>query len=157
DQTHGATYTTGSVASNANTPIRIAQSASQSTDIAAASSSNVLDIEPMAASPSFAAPFVQARTKVSNGIVILYSDTSDWPAVKANVAPLPANLQSRVRYWVASLGAAQVTAGAWGTQYAWQTNYDNDITTQAGWAEILSSPPTGGGTTTTGTGTCTTT
>lgn len=81
---------------------------------------NALDIEPGDASPGTAAGWVHAN---SNPVVILYSSISTWDAVKASVATLSPQDQSRVRYWIADpTGVPHILPGAAATQYQWNGN-----------------------------------
>jgi hypothetical protein len=88
--------------------------------------SNALDIEPGCASPSQAAGWVQARlTAHPNATAILYSSISDWAIVKADVATLPAWMQSHIRWWIADPnGIPHILPGADATQWYWGNSYD---------------------------------
>jgi len=50
---------------------------------------------------------------------------SEWPAVKAAVAKLPAKMRSHVRYWIADpTGYPHLVPGSSATQWYWGTGYD---------------------------------
>jgi hypothetical protein len=50
---------------------------------------------------------------------------SEWAAVKAAVAGLPKNMQSRIRWWIADPnGVAHIVPGSDATQWYWGSSYD---------------------------------
>ncbi|MGO8960272.1 MAG: hypothetical protein ACLQFR_23310 [Streptosporangiaceae bacterium] len=85
-----------------------------------------LDIEPGDATPVMAANW--AREKLSahpHGLACLYTMRSEWPAVQAAVASLPAHMRSHVRYWIADpTGYPHMVPGAAATQWYWGSSYD---------------------------------
>jgi hypothetical protein len=87
---------------------------------------NVLDVEPGDATPAGAAVWAQQRlSQHPNSVAIIYTMRSDWSAVMANVANLPASMQSHVRYWIADpTGVPHVVPGASATQWYWGSSYD---------------------------------
>jgi hypothetical protein len=87
---------------------------------------SALDIEPGCASPSQAAGWVSGRLKIHpHQVAILYTMISDWSAVQANVASLPAWMQSHIRWWIADpTGSPHIVPGSQATQWYWGPNYD---------------------------------
>jgi hypothetical protein len=87
---------------------------------------SALDIEPGCASPSQAASWVSQRLTIHpHGVAILYTMISDWPAVQANVASLPAWMKSHIRWWIADpTGTPHIVPGSQATQWYWGPNYD---------------------------------
>jgi hypothetical protein len=87
---------------------------------------SALDIEPGCASPSQAASWVSSRLRIHpHGVAILYTMISDWGAVQANVASLPAWMQSHIRWWIADpTGTPHIVPGSQATQWYWGPNYD---------------------------------
>jgi hypothetical protein len=85
-----------------------------------------LDVEPGDATPATAANW--ARTKLTeqpNSLAHIYTMLSDWPAVKADIAALPQQMQSHIRYWIADpTGVPHLVPGSQATQWYWGTNYD---------------------------------
>jgi hypothetical protein len=87
---------------------------------------NALDIEPGDATPSQAATWVsQKLTADPHTTAVLYTMKSDWPAVQASVATLPAWMQHQVRWWIADpTGVPHVVPGSNATQWYWGQSYD---------------------------------
>ena len=87
---------------------------------------SALDIEPGCASPSQAANWVSQRLRIHpHGVAILYTMISQWSAVQADVASLPAWMRSHIRWWIADPnGTPHVLPGSQATQWYWGPNYD---------------------------------
>jgi len=87
---------------------------------------SILDVEPGDATPAQAA--VWARQRLSaypHALARIYTMLSQWPAVKASIATLPAWMRARVRYWIADpTGVPHVVPGSAATQWYWGSNYD---------------------------------
>lgn len=85
-----------------------------------------LDVEPGNVGPSGAA--VWAKNKLSadpNAVARIYTFKAEWPAVKAAVSGLPADMQSRVHWWIADpTGYEHKVPGAMATQWWWGPHYD---------------------------------
>jgi hypothetical protein len=92
---------------------------------------SVVDVEPGDATPAGAASWAQHRLSANpQAIARIYTMISDWPAVKAAVASLPAQMQARIHYWIADpTGSPHIVPGSDATQWYWGPNYD--ITTAA--------------------------
>jgi hypothetical protein len=86
----------------------------------------VLDVEPGCATPAQVPQWVQSRVSDQPGAVaIVYTMISEWPAVQAAVASLPAPVRSQIRWWIADpTGSPHVVPGSSATQWYWGTNYD---------------------------------
>jgi hypothetical protein len=87
---------------------------------------NALDIEPGNATPSAAPGWVSSRLSAYPGsLAIIYASLSEWPAVQAAVATLPADMRARIRWWIADpTGYAHLVPGSDATQWYWGKNYD---------------------------------
>jgi hypothetical protein len=87
---------------------------------------NVLDIEPGNATPSAAPTWVSSRLSAYQGaLAIIYTSLSEWPAVQAAVAPLPAAMRARIRWWIADpTGYPHLVPGSDATQWYWGSSYD---------------------------------
>jgi hypothetical protein len=85
-----------------------------------------LDVEPGCATPSIAASWARQKlTAEPNALAIIYTMLSEWPAVQAAVATLPARMQSQIRWWIADpTGYPHVVPGSQATQWYWGPNYD---------------------------------
>jgi hypothetical protein len=85
-----------------------------------------LDVEPGDATPAIAASWASQRlTEYPNRVAHIYTMISEWPAVKAAIATLPAQMQSHVEYWIADpTGVPHIVPGSMATQWYWGTNYD---------------------------------
>jgi len=89
-------------------------------------SANALDVEPGDATPAQAGQWVaQKLTDTPNQVAIVYTMSSDWPAVQAAIGQLPPWMQSHVRWWIADpTGVPHMVPGASATQWYWGPNYD---------------------------------
>ena len=89
-------------------------------------SASALDVEPGDATPSGAAQWVKEKlTDQPGATAIVYTMISEWQQVKDAAASLPADMQHRIRYWIADpTGTPHVLAGASATQWYWGANYD---------------------------------
>jgi hypothetical protein len=94
----------------------------QGTDPAA----QALDVEPGDATPSIAASWAFQKLSANPGAVArVYTMISEWPAVKAAIATLPQQMQSRVHYWIADpTGYNHVVPGSSATQWYWGKSWD---------------------------------
>lgn len=87
---------------------------------------SALDVEPTDATPSGAASWAYQRlSKRPHAVARIYCNISEWPAVKAAVAGLPRNIQSRIRWWIADpTGVPHLVPGSDATQWYWGPTYD---------------------------------
>ena len=87
---------------------------------------SVLDVEPGDATPSLAASWAWHRLKDRpTALARIYTMRSEWPAVQAAVAKLPAKMRSHVRYWIADpTGTPHIVPGSDATQWYWGSSYD---------------------------------
>jgi hypothetical protein len=87
---------------------------------------SALDIEPTDATPVVAANWVRAKlTADPHALAHLYTNISEWPAVQAAVATLPAQMRSHIRWWIADpTGYPHIVPGADATQWYWGAHYD---------------------------------
>ena len=87
---------------------------------------SALDIEPTDATPTVAADWARAKlTANPHSLALLYTNISEWPAVRAAVAALPAQMRSHVRWWIADpTGYPHIVPGADATQWYWGQSYD---------------------------------
>jgi hypothetical protein len=87
---------------------------------------SVLDVEPGDATPTMAATWAWHRLHSSpRALARIYTMQSEWPAVKAAVAKLPASMRSHVRYWIADpTGQPHIVPGSDATQWYWGSNVD---------------------------------
>jgi len=87
---------------------------------------SALDIEPGDATPEQAATWAYQRlSKYPHGLARLYTSQSEWPAVQAAVATLPAKMRSHIRWWIADpTGVPHMVPGADATQWYWGSGYD---------------------------------
>jgi hypothetical protein len=85
-----------------------------------------LDVEPGDATPSVAASWAFHKLSgAPNAVARIYTYLSEWPAVKAAIATLPQQMQSRVHYWIADpTGYEHVVPGSDATQWYWGKNWD---------------------------------
>jgi hypothetical protein len=85
-----------------------------------------LDVEPGDATPAVAAAWASQRlSEFPNRVARIYTMISEWPAVKAAIAGLPGQMQSRVQYWIADpTGVPHVVPGSMATQWYWGPHYD---------------------------------
>jgi hypothetical protein len=87
---------------------------------------DVLDVEPGNATPAAASGWVYRRlTANPKAVAILYSSISEWPALQAAVASLPAGMRAQIRWWIADpTGYAHLVPGSDATQWYWGHSYD---------------------------------
>lgn len=87
---------------------------------------SVLDVEPGDATPAMAGSWAWHRLHASpRALARLYTMRSEWPAVKAAVAKLPANMRSHIRYWIADpTGVPHIVPGSSATQWYWGSSVD---------------------------------
>jgi len=87
---------------------------------------SVLDVEPGDATPAMAGTWVFHRLHNNpHAIARLYTMQSEWPAVKAAVAKLPAHMRAQVRYWIADpTGSPHLVPGSDATQWSWGNSVD---------------------------------
>jgi hypothetical protein len=87
---------------------------------------SVLDVEPGDATPPMAASWAWHRLHNNpKALARIYTMRSQWPAVKAAIGHLPANMRSHVRYWIADpTGSPHVVPGSDATQWYWGKSYD---------------------------------
>ena len=87
---------------------------------------SVVDVEPGNASPAAAASWAQHRlTADPQAPTRIYTYLSEWPAVKAAVATLPAQIQAHIHYWIADpTGTPHIVPGSQATQWYWGPNFD---------------------------------
>ncbi len=87
---------------------------------------SVLDVEPGDATPALAASWAWHRLKDRpTALARIYTMQSEWPAVRAAVAHLPAKMRSHVRYWIADpTGTPHIVPGSDATQWYWGSSYD---------------------------------
>jgi hypothetical protein len=73
-----------------------------------------------------AAGWVRAKLSADpHALARLYTMQSEWPAVQAAVATLPAHMRAQVRYWIADpTGYPHMVPGADATQWYWGKGYD---------------------------------
>ena len=85
-----------------------------------------LDVEPGDATPAVAAAWASQRlAEFPNRVARIYTMISEWPAVKAAIATIPAPMQSRVQYWIADpTGVPHVVPGSMATQWYWGPHFD---------------------------------
>lgn len=87
----------------------------------------IADVENGNMSPGDVPGWVDRRlTAHPNGVLCrVYCNKSTWPAVKSEVAKLPADKSGTVRYWIADpTGTAHSLPGADATQYYWGNDWD---------------------------------
>lgn len=89
-------------------------------------SASVLDVEPGDATPSMAATWAWHRLHDNpKALARIYTMRSQWPAVKAAIGHLSANMRSHVRYWIADpTGSPHIVPGSDATQWYWGKSYD---------------------------------
>ncbi len=87
---------------------------------------SILDVEPGDATPTMAASWAWHRLHDRpRALARIYTMRSEWPAVKAAVATLPAKMRSHVRYWIADpTGYPHIVPGSSATQWYWGSSYD---------------------------------
>jgi hypothetical protein len=87
---------------------------------------SVVDVEPGNASPAAAASWAAHRLSADpQAPTRIYTYLSEWPAVKAAVATLPAQMQAHIHYWIADpTGVPHIVPGSDATQWYWGPNFD---------------------------------
>jgi len=87
---------------------------------------SVLDVEPGDATPSLAASWAYHRLNADpHALARIYTMRSEWSAVQAAVATLPAKMRSHIRWWIADpTGVPHLVPGSQATQWYWGSNYD---------------------------------
>jgi hypothetical protein len=87
---------------------------------------SALDIEAGTVPASVAPVWVRQKlTAQPKALAVLYTSISEWPAVQAAVAPLPAWMRSRIRWWIADpTGTPHIIPGSDATQWYWGSGYD---------------------------------
>jgi hypothetical protein len=87
---------------------------------------DVLDIEPGTVGPDVAPAWVEHRLATyPREVAILYTSLAEWPLVQDAVASLPAQVRTRIRWWIANpTGYPHVVPGAQATQWYWGSTYD---------------------------------
>jgi len=87
---------------------------------------SALDVEPGDATPAQAASWAWHRLRrYPHGLARIYTMRSEWGAVRAAVAHLPARMRARVHYWIADpTGVPHIVPGAHATQWYWGRGYD---------------------------------
>jgi hypothetical protein len=87
---------------------------------------SALDVEPGDATPSVAGSWARQRlSEHPHAVARIYTNISEWAAVKASVAELPQKMQTRVRWWIADpTGVAHLVPGSDATQWYWGPRYD---------------------------------
>jgi hypothetical protein len=92
---------------------------------------SVVDVEPGNATPAAAASWAWPRLSASpHAVARIYTMINEWSATKAAVASLPAQMRSRIHWWIANpTGHPHLVPGSDATQWYWGSHYD--ITTAA--------------------------
>ena len=87
---------------------------------------SALDVEPGDATPAVAATWARQRlSEHPHAVARIYTMLSEWGAVKAAVAALPQEMQTRIRWWIANpTGVAHLVPGSDATQWYWGAKYD---------------------------------
>ena len=87
---------------------------------------SALDTEPGDATPFVAASWAWHRLSAHpNAIAHIYTMRSEWPAVQAACATLPARMRSHIRWWIADpTGVPHIVPGSDATQWYWGSGYD---------------------------------
>src|SRR5258706_7528291 len=90
---------------------------------------SALDIEPGDAPPEQAATWAYQRlSKYPHGLARLYTSQSEWPAVPAAVATLPAKKRSHIPSGIAGpTSVPHIVAGA--DRHQWDSGFGHDTTT----------------------------
>ena len=85
-----------------------------------------LDVEPGDATPPVAAAWARAKLSADpSALARIYTMRSEWPAVQAAIAALPAHMRAHVRYWIADpTGVPHIVPGSDATQWYWGHSYD---------------------------------
>jgi len=92
---------------------------------------SVVDVEPGNATPAAAANWAWHRLSASpHAVARIYTMIAEWGAVKSAVASFPAQMRSRIHWWIANpTGSPHLLPGSDATQWFWGSHYD--ITTAA--------------------------
>jgi hypothetical protein len=92
---------------------------------------SVVDVEPGNASPAAAGSWAWHRLSANrHAIARIYTMINEWPAVQSAVASFPAQMRSRIHWWIADpTGTPHLVPGSDATQWYWGSHYD--ITTAA--------------------------
>ena len=87
---------------------------------------SVLDVEPGDATPSMAATWAWHKLRANPGsLACIYTMRSEWPATRAAISTLPAQMRSHIRWWIADpTGYRHIVPGANATQWYWGKSYD---------------------------------
>jgi hypothetical protein len=87
---------------------------------------SALDVEPSDATPQMAATWAYHRLSAyPNQIAHIYTNISEWPAVQAACATLPAWMRGHIHWWIADpTGVPHLVPGSQATQWYWGQNYD---------------------------------
>lgn len=87
---------------------------------------SILDVEPGDATPSLAATWAWHRLSAyPKALARIYTMRSEWPAVQAAIATLPARMRSHIRWWIADpTGVPHIVPGSDATQWYWGSSYD---------------------------------
>ena len=87
---------------------------------------DALDVEPGDASPATAGEWAEQRLNAyPDAIAVIYTMRAEWGATKQAVGKLPAQLRSRVRWWIADpTGKPHILPGSDATQWYWGSTYD---------------------------------
>ena len=107
--------------------------------------SGALDVEPGCATPSQVPGWVSSRLRAHpRSVAIVYMSLSEWAQVKADVASLPAWMQSRIRWWVADpTGVPHLVPGSQATQWYWGSTYDESMAAPDFDPPLVAGPSTG--------------
>ena len=87
---------------------------------------SVIDVEPGNASPAVAASWAWQRLSADpQAVARIYTYLSEWPAVQAAVASFPAQMRTRIHWWIADpTGSPHIVPGSQATQWYWGPSYD---------------------------------
>jgi hypothetical protein len=119
-----ATYATGPYAAS---PSQVAGRSVMWIDVYGTDyNASALDVEPSDATPQMAASWAYHRlSEHPNQIAHIYTNISEWPAVQAACATLPAWMQGHIHWWIADpTGVPHLVPGSQATQWYWGQNYD---------------------------------
>ena len=89
----------------------------------------IADVENGDMTPADVPGWVQARLGAHPGVLCrIYCNRSNGPAVKDQVAMLPAEAREQVRYWIADpTGTPHMVPGADATQWLWAGSWDESL------------------------------
>jgi hypothetical protein len=87
---------------------------------------SAIDVEPGNASPAVAANWAWHRLSADpHAVARIYTNISAWPTAQAAVAPFPAQMRARIRWWIADpTGTPHMVPGSDATQWFWGPSYD---------------------------------